>query len=347
MKKAICSLGIAVMLAGLIAGCAAPAPAPTPAPAPAPTPSPKPAQPITLKAVTFMSRMVPNVKNHLKLFDRINERAKGELTIQYLGGPEAIGAREQPLAVKKGVVDIATVPASYYSDLVPVCDGIVWARQLSGQEERQQGVYNFFQELHSKAGFFYLGRQWMNEFEIQTTKKVDTPYDLVGQRVATTVFGIPLIKALGMSQQSIPDAEVYTALQLGVVHAVIEALITFQAEGLQEVAKYIIDHPFGQGGVYTIINLDTWNSLPKNLQDLIIKVQMEREGEFLGEWKELENKARQGILDKGAKFIKFPPADAKWYLDTIYKAEWGSLMTKLGAKYPELVTKTEELLSPR
>ena len=47
---------------------------------------------------------------------------------------------------------------------------------------------------------------------------------------------------------------------------------------LHEVAKYISDINFGADGCYvSYVNLDVWNSWPKNLQDLFNQIVMEAE----------------------------------------------------------------------
>lgn len=349
MKRIIYCLIAAILVAGLVLGCApsrAPAPSPSPAPAPAPTPAPTPAKPITLKAVTYLPKTIPFIKQYLHLFDRINERSKGELTIEYLGGPEVIGALEQASAVQKRVVDIAFFPPTFHKHLVPVAGGLIWTPRETPQQERQWGLYDFLQELHNKAGFFYLGPGCTQVMYLYTRKKIETPYDLAGQRIATAVLGVSMIKALGMSHYSIPGPEMYTSVQLGVVDGGLVSLSEMYTASLCEVAPYIIDHSFGHGFIISVINLDTWNSLPKHLRDLIMEVQLEREQKLMGEMLERDNEARKGLLAKGGKFIKFSASDAKWYSDTIYKTEWAAYTVDLVEKQRELLTRLEKLLAP-
>ena len=100
------SLTIIMVSSLVFAGCAQPAPAPAPVPAPKPAPAPKPT-PIVLKAVTFLA-VAAVACRPLKMFiDKVNEKSKGELVIQLVGGPEVVPGSEQPMAVKRGVVDMS------------------------------------------------------------------------------------------------------------------------------------------------------------------------------------------------------------------------------------------------
>ena len=89
---ALSLLLIAVLIAGSIS-CASPAPTPAPAPAPAPK-----AEPIVLKAIAFLPESNARTIVYRKWLDLINERAKGELVFDFLGGPEVIAYKEQPQA---------------------------------------------------------------------------------------------------------------------------------------------------------------------------------------------------------------------------------------------------------
>ncbi len=78
----ICLVTVLAVLP-FLGACAQPAPAPTPAPAPPPKP-----EPITLKALTFLPGKLPTVADFPEFAKRVNERAKGELVIDHLGGPD-------------------------------------------------------------------------------------------------------------------------------------------------------------------------------------------------------------------------------------------------------------------
>ena len=159
MKRLIL-IGIAIILVSALAigGCAAPTPTQAPAPIitvlPSPSPSPSPtvkpttsptatasptAKPIVWRATTFLARNMNSVKSIYPITERAKQRSNGQLTINYLGGPEVIPAQQQAEAVRRGVIQMSIVPFSYYDGLVPL-GTIMELTELSPSEERASGA---------------------------------------------------------------------------------------------------------------------------------------------------------------------------------------------------------------
>ncbi len=127
MKRVIYSLMVVVLTAALLLGCA-------------PAPAPK-AEPIVLKAVSFRVETNPVLTGFFKLIDRVNERAKGELIIEYTGGPAAIPAREQAAAVRKGIADITINPTAFYDGMFLEAE-LLTLSEYTPREERERGIYD-------------------------------------------------------------------------------------------------------------------------------------------------------------------------------------------------------------
>jgi len=278
------------------------------------------------------------------LIDRINERAKGELTIELTGGPEVVPAAELAMTVKKGMIDMAFLPACFSASLVPGAE-TVGLSQLLPEEEIEVGAFDIWQEEHKKAGLYYLGRAWTTHgpgFYIFTREKVETPSDLVGQKIQSEVSLRAFLTEAGAISVSLPREEIYTALERGVIDGFFNPLDVVYGKGWNEVVEYCIDHPFMQPDDSTIISLDTWNRLPKHLRSLVIEVQRELLADVWPSWcTEYVNEKRGLLVEAGMEFIKFSPADAKWYLDNIYRTEWERQLQVA----PEVAPKLRELLS--
>ncbi len=326
----------------VIAGCAAPAPAPAPAPSPAPTPAPAPEpEPIVITVMTALPMYFGSMEPAQWLIDRINERAKGELILEYKGGWEVIGVNEQPMAVKAGVIDMTSTWVQISEDLGADMMGL---SRLTPQEERENGFYDYFNELNQQHGLFYLGRMWAWEGPgtvIFTNKRVETPSELAGQMLAAELLYAGFPEALGVVPMAIPDDELYTALERGVVDGFVNPIDQVLYAGYQEVVKYMIDHPYYKTNGMQIMNLDTWNSLPKHLQDLVMEVMIEVEADQGPFYTGIRETDRQGLIDAGVELITFSPADAEWYINLAYDSIWDLEMEK----NPEHAAKMRELLT--
>ncbi len=147
MKKLFLALLSVILISGLVfGGCAQPAPAPAPAPKP---------EPIVLKGLAFLPPDRDTVIGLKTFADRVNEKAKGELIIDVLGGPEVIGMFDQPEAVKDGTIDIILTPTAFYGAIVP--EGLVLpVSEYEAWEERENGFYDMMVELAKEKMNVYL-----------------------------------------------------------------------------------------------------------------------------------------------------------------------------------------------
>jgi len=253
--------------------------------------------------------------------------------------------KDQARATVQGVVDICCVPTSYLPDIVPASDMLSLSKHRTAADERTPGgLYDAIQELSNEAGLYYIGREsGVNPdffFNI-INKKVVTPYDLAGTRIAASVPKWEKAWAeLGVAFSVIPASECYTAMERGVVDGYNYPLENHVDMGLHEITKYVIDHGFFCDNVVQFMNLDTWNSLPPDMQDLVKEVQIEIEQEVEDMyWDQLEV-ARQKCAEAGMEFIKFSPTDADWYLDVFYSNE----MEDQIEDFPEVAPRLAELL---
>ncbi len=202
------------------------------------------AKPIVLKAIGFLPK--DNVALHgLVLFqDKVNERAKGKLKINIVGGPEAIPAFDQSSALKQGVVDVGYIPDAYFMKFVPETFALSLTKYNVAQE-RERGLVKFLQGLYSKANIHYLGRGGGTiGFYIGTIKRIDTVAGLRGLKLPASPIAIPAFKSLGMSMVDIEDAEIWTALDRGVLDGVIDPTTLIATFRWYDRLKYLIDHKF-------------------------------------------------------------------------------------------------------
>ena len=144
---------------------------------------------------------------------------------------------------------------------------------------------------------------------------MSTPDELKGMKVVAEATMIEVAEKLGMDILSVPDEELYGAMEQGVVDAYFNPFMQTAAIGLGEVTKYFIDHPFWYGSLGVIMNLDKWNQIPPDEQALITKVWFETVDKMAPEYEGIITGSRQKLIDMGVEPITFSPDDAKRYLD--------------------------------
>lgn len=347
MKKLfLIPLMIVLASALIFSGCAKPAPAPTPSPAPSPTSK---AEPIVLKAISFHGEAGIRPWGWFPLINTINALGKGELVVEWLGGPEVVPTREQPEALIKGVVDMLLTPGAYYESLVPeiyllhLHEPTVYGTHNIEVERRPGSVYDFVREAHAREGMYFLGRaDAISIFHVYTKTRVDNLADLSKLTVAATGGPhIRFIDALGATCVTTTPQEQYTALERGMVDAAALKLDQLVNLSLYEVSKYIIDPPYKVTSNCTItINLDTWNKLPKHLQDVLTEAQIFQE--YYTEMSDLGAyyRARRTLQEVGMEFIELAPTDVPLYTSLYNDLSWKKLEEVAS---PEVYQKIKEL----
>ena len=304
------------------------------------------AEPIVLKWASFLPRNNPETAALQKFFfDKVNERAKGELVIEYRGGPETIASQGLGSAVHKGVVDIIQNIIGFYEAIVPGVNALMLT-ELTPQEERTSGAHDFIVQLHKEHGLMFLGRGSPSDerfFYTYLNKRVEKPEDFkklrigtgTAARAATIAWGAKAIPVRGVG-------DYYTSMERGLYDGHSSCpLITWVSLGCHEVTKYIIDHPYYMSTIAVVMNLDSWNRLPKHLQELMAEVMIDYPPQYAEVHTKQFAKARKVAEDAGVEFYKLKPDVADWFINTAYTAAWEYQQKR----FPEVTPKLKKVLS--
>lgn len=333
-KIVSCNLLVMVSLLGLLTGLMSGetkfAQAATPAPA---------TEPVILKAVSFAPPTEADSKALARFVDTVNKHPKlqGKLGIQYVGGPEVIPPFELIDAARKGVVDIAMVPAGYYAGSEPICNYFELS-PYTASEERKKGVYDYINKIHQeKLGVAYLARpNHTLSFQVFVNKRINRIDEFKGLKMRTSPTYMAFLNALGCALVRMPMGEVYTAMDRGIIDGYATPLYNVTPYGLHEVTKYCIDHNFYRLECFLIANLNSWNRLSKDVQAIVINICKELEDWGATYFVEIEQANRQICKKAGMEFIKLPPDDAKRFVALAYEADWKDAFQKAPVEAAQL-----------
>jgi len=283
-------------------------------------------EPIELTMLFFGPAQIYETKIVKKYFvDEVNEKAKGELKIVVKGGPEVMSIFDQPVAVKKGLIDMCLTSYTFFPNLVPGSE-LFRAAEFTPVELRKNGADDFFRGKCAKAGLYYLGNPMPNPakyFYILSRKKLQTKDDFKGVRIAGSPPFFSFFTGLGAVPQTMKNLKDYfTLLERGVAEAHIASLSVFLGIGTYELAHYVIDEPFFNSTQVLLMNLDKWNSLPGHLQKLMQEVMLEAETTASSAQAEWVKSDQEKLEKAGTEFYKLSPEMAKWFLGTSIEAPW-------------------------
>lgn len=300
---------------------------------PAPAPAPAPVAPIELKATIFIPPMVPDMKPWADMLERITERSNGELVIECLGGPEVIPSNDQPEAVRKGIIDMCSIPPTRYPGLNPVFEMLACA-EIEPAEQRVRGTLDYINELHHEVGLHVTGYSMYSPLQydkppygtahvLLLLERADSPAELAGRTIGPGDVSQQefFMKDLKMVACPMKSSEAYSAMERGLLEAIIWPLSDIPPNHWEEVGKYIIDRSLLRlASVFSLINYERWKSLPKHLQDLIMEEQIRLENEIIPAYKkEGTAESYEIMLAAGVEFITWSEEDTKWFIETEHK----------------------------
>ena len=264
----------------------------------------------------------------LKFADRVKAATNGRVIIENMD--EVARDNEVVDSVRKGIIDMGaqalhargelalvnfiTLPfvdfekmPEIYSKLTPTLDAW-WDKQFG---VKQMG-YNFF----LPAAIF-------------TSKPATTLDDLKGMkiRIGGTIL-VDLFKRAGCNPVVMNNADVYPALQRGMIDGGHTALPAYVGAGWYEICKYMSKWPVGSMGLAVIMNKDSWNKLGPELQRQVMAAWRETEkAQFEGIHKDI------GVLEK----VAFKD-NAKWANPS--QAEKDKLLSYMGPVLEDWKKKT-------
>jgi len=332
---------VLVVLGLLVAGfgCAQPAPAPGPAPTATVTKTvektvtqtvtatPKPDKVFELKfGSPFLATVASNVVNAWWC-EEVEKRTGGAVKIQFLAGGTVVKSLETLEATKTGAIDCSDICPTYFTTDMPI-ETLMNNISIFKDHRIANIVGNMmlFDEgdvsavFEKEANENNLTSMYGNGMLSNTLLSRDPVYsldDYNGLKVRSTGKYKPkLQERLGGIPTTVMASEWYEGISRGTFDA-ISLPWTYQIMyKMHEVAKY---HSFEIGstvGTTVYMNLDTWNSLPSDIQQIIRDLRHDAVDKSLAEQEKAFWALVRTAKDAGVTFIAVPQDDQDKIFET-------------------------------
>lgn len=304
------------------------------------------AKDITISCLSAWPKNTFMVENFTRFIDRVNAKAAKQypgFKIHYKGGPEVISFKEQIEAVRSGLIDMVFTAASYYTSVIPAVDGLS-ASALHPWEEREKGVYDFLQNVHKeKANTYYLSRLGSGiPFQIYVNKPIKTLDDLKGMKLRCSPTLIPFLKKIGVNPVMMKPGDIYTALERGVVEGYVWPAAQIAEWGWEKITKYVVEPPIPYGAIdIVLVNLDTWNKLPKDIQGFLDEAAKEDEFRTIVRAMEYIPRENARLKKMGIEYIQLSEADTAKMNEAAITSLWDTII----GRDPETSKKLRSMIS--
>lgn len=293
------------------------------------------AETVTLKAASFLPPQASFGWPFARWVDAVNERCAGQVAIELLA-PGAVKAFEQPNALKTGVIDMMSGPATYYKGTIVEGDTAVLA-EVSTAEQRDNGAWEYFNTLHNeKLNAWYLTAFGDGiPFHVYTNKPMENGR-LDGMTMRVAPIYQAFFEALGARVVTLPPPDVYTALERGTVDGYGWPLWGVVDFGWHEVTKYRYEPGFYNVVVNILVNLDRWRAMSDEQRGCLTEMAVWLEQEWPS-WKAPQDeKERRAQREAGIEVIDLGPEFKSLAHDTYWQ--------QLEAASPEHVAELKKLL---
>lgn len=223
----------------------------------------------TLKAISSWDETSFQSRGLVLLKEKVEEMSDGEIAIEFTGGPESIPSNEQTQAVRTGIVDIVLTSPAYYAGEVPAAQVLDYSEK-SPTEEIDSGAIEYLSEIHETSmNAVLLGRGVGGSYAIYSAEEVNTVSDLQRRTYRVNATYQPLAEAMGAEHIEISRGELYSAMERGVVNAFFATDHGEADFGLHEVSHCKVEPFFWRNDSAILMNLDSWEDLSDESQEVI------------------------------------------------------------------------------
>jgi len=201
----------------------------------------------------------------------VEKRTGGKVEIITHPGGTLLGAKNMMDGVIAGRADIGCLCMAYQSRRFMITNGI--ALPVGFPNATMAGLTLWdLRRRYSKKGFAKVKALAMftsAPANVYTKKKIRNLGDLKGLKLKASGMVAQVLKALGATPVWMPQSETPEALQKGVVQGAASSLGSLMDFKYAEICRYAM---IFNGPVYpfaVVMNLEKWNSLPKDVQKVM------------------------------------------------------------------------------
>ncbi len=289
------------------------------------------AAPIIIKYSHVVADVTPKGQAAIKFKELAEKALPGKVEVQVFSNSQLFGDGKEMEALLLGDVQIIAPSLAKFAKYTPkiqifdlpfLFDDIQAVDRFQASPEGQSLLTSM-----SKKGILGLGYLHNGMKQLSANTKLVTPADAKGLKFRIQASDVleSQFKAVGANPQKISFAEVYQALQTGVVDGTENPWSNTYSKKFHEVQKFIMESDHGVLDYMVITNAKWWNGLPPDVQKGL-KTAMDESIKF----------GNKVAFDEDADFRKKVIADKKAEVVALtkeQKAAWRGAMQPVWKKF--------------
>jgi C4-dicarboxylate-binding protein DctP len=173
----------------------------------------------------------------------------------------------------------------------------------------------------------------INTYQLQLVKPISTLEEFEGLKIGGVGLNLRYLEGLGATGVTSGLSDWYNNMATGLIDGVIDWVEASVAYKLYEVAPYFIDVWLGAiTSKVVTVNRDTWNELPKEVQDVIQQTAYDYRDELARETDRRAESSRKEFVKQGGTIIQLTPEQRKAWADGLpnIAQEWADHLESKG-----------------
>jgi tripartite ATP-independent transporter DctP family solute receptor len=290
-------------------------------------------------------------KAEVRMAKMIEERSKGRVKVEVYPAGQLYKGMELLNAVMRGAAEMGTTPGAMFTGPIPLMDVFDIPLLLKDYKEVvkvwQGEPGDMLRKQLEGIGIKAIGfSAYAENLSFCSHKPLIKPSDFKGLKIrCNTNMGADLVKAFGAAPVIFSSAEVYEALQRKTIDAANSGVTSLVERKWYEITEY---------GTFTwasysvwpeMINLKFFNSLPKDIQQIILDAGKENQAYVLSETAKSDKEAADFLKTK-LKIYELTPADTKVWMDAGRKPVMDGWLKRTGAAGQKVLDWVDQNVKP-
>ena len=242
--------------------------------------------------------------------EMVEEMSEGSIQIN-VQGPDVVPTFEQLQPVQAGAFDLLFTHPAYHSGTTAVGLAID-AIDVDPVKRHEEGIIEYIDQHYQERGLKLISAPSTGTkgFRFYLREPITGEPGLEGRRIRGTVSYQSMIEELGGAQVNMPVTDIYTALQRGVIDGAAWGLTGASDLQWHEIIEYMTDPEFGQVGVMIFMNLDRWNALDSDAQEVLIEAGKQIEIDSVAHFDALQEKEEDFLIENGMQITSFSQSES-------------------------------------
>lgn len=276
--------------------------------------------------------------------EKVEKKSNGRIEVQIYPSQQLYNDKDLVNVLPNGAVEMAFLNPDMWAGLIP-SEGILYLPTYYKSREQFYAVLDgepgqmINKDFEKKGNTKILGNIEYGASGIISKKPITRMEDFKGLR--TRSFGeyiATFLQAVGASPTTMSSGEMYQALQKGTLDAAMSGPGSFVDRKLYEVADYYLENDLMHSTPFlTGVNLDFWNKLPPDLQEVLKEAALEVQDWTRKYALESDQKYKETLKEKGVKFTKISDEEYSRWREKAAPALEAHYKDKVGAEKAQII----------